>query len=57
MVGKVLISKVFSYLIARGYKKVTVVTQGRNLYAQRFYQKIGFISKNTELWYHKKFKA
>ena len=52
-VGKCLISKVFSYLITRGYKKVTVVTQGRNLYAQRFYQKAGFITKNTELWYHK----
>ena len=52
-IGKKLIKGVFSFLIARGYKKITVVTQGRNLNAQRLYQKSGFITKKTELWYHK----
>ena len=32
---------------------VEVVTQGRNYAAQRLYQKCGFITKSTELWYHK----
>jgi ribosomal protein S18 acetylase RimI-like enzyme len=32
---------------------VEVVTQGRNYPAQRLYQKCGFLTKATELWYHK----
>ena len=52
-IGNKLINNVFDYLKIRGYKKISVVTQGRNLYAQRFYQKSGFVTKNTELWYHK----
>ncbi len=52
-IGTKLINKVVSFLTARGYKKITVVTQGRNLYAQRLYQKAGFLTKGTELWYHK----
>lgn len=34
---------------------VEVVTQGRNYAAQRLYQKCGFVTKFTELWYHKWF--
>lgn len=34
---------------------VEVVTQGRNYAAQRLYQRCGFITKSTELWYHKWF--
>ncbi len=34
---------------------VEVVTQGRNYEAQRLYQKCGFVTKITELWYHKWF--
>jgi len=34
---------------------VEVVTQGRNYGAQRLYQRLGFITKSTELWYHKWF--
>ena len=52
-IGTKLINKVVSFLTAKGYKKITVVTQGRNLYAQRLYQKAGFFTKGTELWYHK----
>ena len=52
-IGTKLINKVVSFLTAKGYKKITVVTQGRNLYAQRLYQKAGFFTKSTELWYHK----
>ncbi len=38
-----------------GVGYVEVVTQGRNYAAQRLYQKCGFITKSTELWYHKWF--
>jgi len=35
---------------------VIVVTQGRNIAAQRLYQSCGFRSKTMELWYHKWFE-
>lgn len=40
----------------KGIKYMDVVTQGRNYAAQRLYQKCGFITKMTELWYHKWFR-
>lgn len=38
-----------------GINYVEVVTQGRNYVAQRLYQRCGFVTKMTELWYHKWF--
>ena len=35
--------------------RVTVVTQGRNIGAQILYQRCGFVTVSTELWYHKWF--
>jgi hypothetical protein len=29
------------------------VTQGRNLAAQRLYQRTGFLIRDLQLWYHK----
>ena len=40
-------------LVSFTLMKSSLVTQGRNLYAQRLYQKAGFFTKGTELWYHK----
>lgn len=34
---------------------LTVVTQGRNIGAQVLYQRCGFVTRSTELWYHKWF--
>jgi dTDP-4-amino-4,6-dideoxy-D-galactose acyltransferase len=48
-----LLNMVFGRLTGNGVKKLSVVTQGRNYAAQRLYQKAGFITKSTELWYHK----
>ncbi|MFH0754728.1 MAG: GNAT family N-acetyltransferase [Candidatus Omnitrophota bacterium] len=51
--GRVLLSRVFSVLINKGISRVQVVTQGRNYAAQRLYQNAGFLTKASELWYHK----
>lgn len=51
--ASLLLNMVFNYLVDSGRKKLLVVTQGRNYAAQRLYQKSGFVTKSTELWYHK----
>ncbi|MCH7972650.1 MAG: GNAT family N-acetyltransferase [Bacteroidetes bacterium] len=53
-IGLNLLYNVFNYLIDRKFNKITVVTQGRNYLAQRLYQKAGFLTHSTELWYHKR---
>ncbi len=37
---------------ASGPARVTVATQGRNLAAQRLYQRCGFVTRAVQLWYH-----
>ena len=51
--SKNLLSYVNNILYDKGINKISVVTQGRNIAAQRAYQKSGFFSKRTQLWYHK----
>lgn len=51
--GKELVNNASHWFAAQGMEKVTVVTQGRNLIAQRLYQRCGFITQNIQLWYHK----
>lgn len=36
---------------------VSVVTQGRNVQAQRLYQRCGFVTASVALWYHRWFDA
>lgn len=38
---------------SRGAERMTVVTQGRNLAAQRMFQRAGFVTSKTELWFHR----
>lgn len=52
-IALILIKTVLNKLFYKGIKQVLVVTQGRNYAAQRVYQKAGFLTKKTELWYHK----
>jgi dTDP-4-amino-4,6-dideoxy-D-galactose acyltransferase len=51
--GQLLLTKVFNHLIGKQYGMLHVVTQGRNYAAQRLYQRAGFVTRSTELWYHK----
>jgi len=51
--GKALLYMVFSNLMKKNIHKLQVVTQGRNYAAQRLYQGAGFLTKASELWYHK----
>ncbi|MEW5691868.1 MAG: GNAT family N-acetyltransferase, partial [Candidatus Hydrogenedentota bacterium] len=53
--GRQLLIYSLNNLKDKGIKNVLVVTQGRNYAAQRLYQRVGFITKSTELWYHKWF--
>lgn len=38
---------------ARGANRMTVVTQGRNVAAQRVFQRAGFVTTSTQLWFHR----
>jgi len=51
--GKNILFLVFNELNDKQIEKIFVVTQGRNYPAQRIYQSVGFLTKSTELWYHK----
>lgn len=53
--GKQLLIYSLNDLKNNGTTYVQVTTQGRNYAAQRLYQRVGFITKSTELWYHKWF--
>ncbi len=50
--GKTLVHAAVSWLAERGAKRATVVTQGRNLTAQRLYGRCGFIPSQVQLYYH-----
>lgn len=55
-VGFKLIDAALKWFADIGVPKVSVVTQGRNIAAQRLYQRCGFITDKTEVWYHKWFE-
>lgn len=53
--GRDLIEASLHYFAQLELKVVTVVTQGRNIGAQRLYQRNGFVVRSLELWYHRWF--
>jgi dTDP-4-amino-4,6-dideoxy-D-galactose acyltransferase len=52
-VGGALIAAVLDWFAARGADPVSVVTQGRNVRAQRLYQRFGMRTRSVELWFHR----
>jgi dTDP-4-amino-4,6-dideoxy-D-galactose acyltransferase len=52
-VGRALVQSALDWFAPQGVKLVSVTTQGRNRAAQRLFQRCGFLTHDTELWYHK----
>ncbi|HVT59471.1 MAG TPA: GNAT family N-acetyltransferase [Thermoanaerobaculia bacterium] len=51
--GGRLIGEALDWFAGRGAERVSVVTQARNLRAQRIYQKFGMLTRAVGLWYHR----
>lgn len=54
--GRKLVDHAVTWLEQQGLRQITVVTQARNVGAQRLYQKAGFVTSQIHLFYHKWFK-
>ena len=50
-----LVQHFLSWAAREGAQRATVVTQGRNVRAQRLYQRSGFVTASFQLWYHRWF--
>jgi ribosomal protein S18 acetylase RimI-like enzyme len=50
--GRQLVCAAMEYFCRHDRKRVTVVTQGRNIHSQRLYQSCGFLTQAVQLWYH-----
>ena len=51
--GTKLVQHFLSWSVRQGARRATVVTQGRNVAAQRLYQRNGFVTASFQLWYHR----
>lgn len=51
-VGQALVRSAIGWAHQRGSREMTVVTQGRNIAAQRVFQACGFRTTKTEVWLH-----
>lgn len=56
-VGKALVQHSLAWFVDHAVRRVRVVTQGRNVAAQRLYQQYGFVTEKVQLWYHKWFQV
>jgi len=54
-IGRDLVTSAARWFAQEGIKNVSVVTQGRNVRAQRLYQRCGFVTRSVELWFHRWF--
>lgn len=52
-IGTSLLQGGFAWCVSQGLERVRVITQGRNLSAQRLYHQQGFCPQAAHLWYHK----
>jgi dTDP-4-amino-4,6-dideoxy-D-galactose acyltransferase len=52
-IGTGLMSSAIIWFAKQGTEKISVVTQGRNVSAQRFYQKCGFVTRSVGFWFHR----
>ncbi|MBN1977011.1 MAG: GNAT family N-acetyltransferase [Anaerolineae bacterium] len=54
-IGTRLMQTALAWFADKGVSTAVVVTQGRNIAAQRLYQRCGFVTRELQLWYHKWF--
>jgi ribosomal protein S18 acetylase RimI-like enzyme len=54
-VGRHLVVDALRWFQKRGIEQPTVITQARNVRAQRLYQRCGFVTQAVHLWYHRWF--
>jgi len=54
-IGADLLLAAHSWFMQKGVEQVTVVTQGRNVAAQRLYQRCGYCTQSLHVWYHRWF--
>jgi dTDP-4-amino-4,6-dideoxy-D-galactose acyltransferase len=52
-VGPALVNCAVEWFVGEGIQEVQVVTQGRNIPAQRMYQRCGFLTHSVQHWYHR----
>ena len=53
--GTELVQTALNWFRDQGARRVSVVTQGRNIAAQKLYQRSGFVSQSVQVWYHRWF--
>jgi dTDP-4-amino-4,6-dideoxy-D-galactose acyltransferase len=56
-IGHALVDSALGWFAARGLQQVRIVTQGRNIAAQRLYGCCGFLPRTLQLWYHRWFPS
>jgi ribosomal protein S18 acetylase RimI-like enzyme len=54
--GRRLVESAVAWLQRQRPERVEVVTQARNIAAQRLYQRCGFLSRDVGFWYHRWFR-
>lgn len=54
-IGRQLVMRALQWFARNRATRATVITQGRNIAAQRLYQRCGFLTGGVQLWYHKWF--
>ena len=55
--GSNLVAAALDWFDVHGARRVSVVTQGRNIAAQRLYQRCKFVTDSVALWHHKWFHS
>lgn len=51
-VGRSLVKQAHDWLIRHDCREIITFTQGNNISAQRFYERLGFTTRGVALWYH-----
>jgi dTDP-4-amino-4,6-dideoxy-D-galactose acyltransferase len=54
-IGLALVGHALAWFESRDMARVRVVTQGRNITAQRLYERCGFLIDTADVWYHRWF--